>query len=122
MKEIKFDFETLLAYKKSLDYIDFVYNTCSDFPFKDNSSVTNPYMESANAIALHLSKSENATSDEFNRYLSDALNEVTNCAVYSSIACRRGYINESSDKLARIQLKELSKMIKRLQKNVPTLK
>ncbi len=55
---------------------------------------------------------------KFNRYLQIALDSTRECVVCTTIALRRKYISNDKDKIARLRLTELSKMITSLQKRI----
>ncbi|MBQ4820317.1 four helix bundle protein [Aquimarina sp. MMG016] len=118
MEEVKFNFENLIVYQKSLDFIDFVYETCEQFPRKEQYILASQFIRAANAIALNISEGAGSSDAQFNRYLQIALDSTRECVVCSTIAYRRKYILKDQDKFGRIQLAELSKMITSLQKHI----
>lgn len=118
MEDVKFNFENLIVYQKSLDFIDMVYDICSKFPKIETYILTSQYLRAANAIALNIAEGAGSSDAQFNRYLQIALDSTRECVVCSTIALRRSYIKEKQDRITRIQLAELSKMITSLQKHI----
>ncbi len=116
MQEIKFSFEDLIVYQKSLDFVDFVYNVCESLPKEEIYRLSSQYIRAANSIALNISEGSGNTDAQFNRYLQIALDSTRECVVCSTIATRRNYISKEIDDDARVKLAELSKMITSLQK------
>jgi four helix bundle protein len=122
MQEVKFNFEDLIVYQKSLDFVDLVYNTCDKFPKKETYILASQYIRAANSIALNISEGAGASDAQFNRYLQMALDSTRECVVCSTIATRRKYISGDQNKNVRIKLAELSKMITSLQKHLKNKK
>ncbi len=118
MEDVKFNFENLIVYQKSLDFIDMVYDFCSKFPKIETYILTSQYLRAANAIALNIAEGAGSSDAQFNRYLQIALDSTRECVVCSTIALRRSYIKEEQDQITRIRLAELSKMITSLQKHI----
>ncbi|HSO88567.1 MAG TPA: four helix bundle protein [Draconibacterium sp.] len=49
-----FDFETLELYKKSLDYVDFVYDCKKHFPKEELFGLTSQFRNAANSFSLNI--------------------------------------------------------------------
>lgn len=122
MQEVKFNFEDLIVYQKSLDFVDLVYDTCDKFPKMETYILVSQYIRAANSIALNISEGAGASDAQFNRYLQIALDSTRECVVCSTIATRRKYISDDQNKNTRIKLAELSKMITSLQKHLKNKK
>ena len=116
MKEIKFNFEELKVYQKSLDFVDVAYKVSSEFPKDEKYGLTSQFTRAAVSVALNIAEGSGDTNSQFNRFLKIALGSVKECVVCSTIAYRQKYINQDSDNLNRKKLEELSKMITSLQK------
>lgn len=116
MKEIKFKFEDLKVYSKSLDFIDIVYNTCDSFPDSERFGLTSQFTRAAISISLNIAEGSSDTDKQFNRFLQMALDSVNECVVCSTIAKRQNYITLEKNNKLREKLVELSKMITSLQK------
>ncbi len=86
MQEIKFSFEDLIVYQKSLD---FVYNVCESFPKEERYRLSSQYIRAANSVALNISECSGNNDAQFNRYLQIALDSTRECVVCSTIATRR---------------------------------
>ncbi len=116
MSEIKFAFEDLKVYEKSLDFIDMVYDITCLFPKEETYRLTSQFIRAANSIALNIAEGSGDTNAQFNRYLTMAANSMRECVVCSKIAQRQDYITKENEKKLREKLAELSKMIVGLQK------
>jgi len=116
MKDIKFNFEDLKVYQKSLDFIDFTYKTCNTFPKDEAYRLTSQFIRASTSIALNIAEGAGDTNAQFNRYLQIAIGSVKECVVCSTIAQRQKYITNELDLEIRGKLEELSKMITSLQK------
>ena len=49
-----FDFESLELYKKSLDYVDFVYQITKQFPTDEIYGLTSQFKRATNSISLNI--------------------------------------------------------------------
>ena len=85
-KEIKFKFEDLTLYQKSLDFINLVCITCNRFPSEKNYRLTSPFIRAANSIALKITKGSGDTNPQFCRFLRISLGSIKECVVCSTIA------------------------------------
>ncbi len=81
MQEVKFNFEDLIVYQKSLDFVDLVYDTCDKFPKMETYILVSQYIRAANSIALNISEGAGASDAQFNRYLQIALDSTRECVV-----------------------------------------
>ena len=116
MKEMKFKFEDLKVYNKALDFVDFVYITCDDFPKTEKYALSSQFTRAAVSIALNIAEGSSDTDKQFNRFLQIALDSVNECVVCSTISERQNYISIDKNNQLREKLVELSKMITSLQK------
>jgi four helix bundle protein len=116
MGELKFSFEDLKVYQKSLDFIDMVYDLTYSFPKEEVYKISSQFTRAANSIALNIAKGSGDTDAQFNRYLQIALNSIKECVVCDTISNRRNYIDDSTNLELRKNMVELSKMITSLKK------
>ena len=116
MKEIKFKFEDLKVYNKSLDFVDVVYKISENFPDSERFGLKSQFTRAAISISLNIAEGSSDTDKQFNRFLQMALDSVNECVVCSTIAKRQNYITFETDNDLREKLVELSKMITSLQK------
>lgn len=105
-----FDFESLELYKKSLHYVDFVYDTTLNFPKDELYGLTSQFRRAANSIVLNTGEGYGETIPLSLRYLRISRGSIRECLVCSSIAFRRKYIDEENYKKSRSKLVELSKI------------
>jgi four helix bundle protein len=113
-----FKFEKLVVYQKSLDYIDFVYETSGKFPSNEIFMLTSQYVRAAQSISLNIAEGACGTNAMFKRYLNISKGSIRECIVCTTVAFRRNYITDTIQKSSRIQLTELSKMISGLIKSL----
>jgi four helix bundle protein len=118
MKEIKFNFEDLKVYQKSLDFIDYAYNISEEFPKNEDYSLTSQFRRASLSIALNIAEGSGDTNAQFNRFLKISNGSIKECVVCSTIAKRRNYISQEQDYQSRLKLEELSKMTSGLQKHL----
>ena len=118
MREIKFKFEDLKLYQKSLDFIDYTYSVSEDFPKNEDYSLTSQFRRASISIALNIAEGSGDTNAQFNRFLNISNGSIKECVVCSTIAKRRDYISQEQDYKFRLRLEELSKMTSGLQKHL----
>jgi len=120
MKNVKFKFEDLQVYQKSLDFIDSSYIIIRKFPTSERYALASQYTRAAVSIALNIAEGSGDTNLQFNRFLQIAMGSVKECVVCVTIAKRQDYITVEQEKELREKLEELSKMITSLQKYLKT--
>lgn len=116
MEATKFNFEDLIVYQKSLEFVDSVYIVTKSFPKEERFALSTQFIRAAISVSLNIAEGSGDTNAQFNRYLQMALDSVRECVVCSSIAKRQNYISDEQNEDARKKLVELSKMITSLQK------
>lgn len=105
-----FDFESLELYKKSLDYVDFVYDCTKYFPKEELFGLTGQYRNAANSISLNIGEGYGESIPLALRYLRITRGSIRECLVCSTIAFRRKYMDETQYSESRERLVELSKL------------
>jgi four helix bundle protein len=105
-----FDFESLELYKKSLDYVDFVYDCTKLFPKDELFGLTSQFRNAANSIGLNIGEGYGESIPLALRYLRITRGSVRECLVCSTIAVRRKYMKEADYSKSRDRLIELSKL------------
>jgi len=116
MENVKFKFEDLTVYQRSLDFVDDVYGVTRKFPKEEIYGLASQYKRAAISIPLNIAEGAGDTDAQFNRYLQLAWDSTKECVVCSTIARRQGFISMDDDIDARIKLSELAKMTVSLQK------
>ncbi|MFT7899283.1 four helix bundle protein [Tenacibaculum ascidiaceicola] len=116
MKEIKFQFEDLKVYQKSLDFVDIVYKVSNTFPKEENYRLTSQFIRAATSVALNIAEGSGDTNPQFSRFLQIALGSVKECVVCVAIAKNQKYISIEEENNLRERLEELSKKISSLKK------
>lgn len=117
-KENVFNFEKLLVYQKSLDFIDGVYDITDKFPQNERFNLTDQYRRAATSIALNIGEGSGGTDKEFNSFLRISKRSMKECVVCTTIAYRRKYITLEEENLMRNRLVELAKMNSGLSKSI----
>lgn len=105
-----FDFESLELYKKSLDYIDFVYDITNSFPGEELFGLSDQIKRAANSIALNIGEGYGESVLLGLRYMRIVRGSIRECVVCSTVGFRRNWINDENYKLSRQKLTELSKL------------
>ena len=122
MSDIKFNFEDLKVYKKSLDFVDLVYNITKKFPQEENYRLTSQFIRAATSISLNIAEGSGDTNPQFSRFLKISMGSIKECIVCVTIAKNQKFISEKENIHLREKLAELSKMtsalIKYLKPNV----
>jgi len=105
-----FDFESLELYRKSLDYIDFVYKLIDHFPKEERFGLAIQLSNAANSIALNIGEGYGESIPLALRYLRITRGSIRECLVNSSISVRNGFITEKDYAESRRRLTELSRL------------
>ncbi|MCZ4695988.1 four helix bundle protein [Ancylomarina euxinus] len=105
-----FDFENLDLYKKTMFFIDMVYDLTAKFPKSELLGLSSQFTRAANSIALNLGEGFGETVALSLRYLRISRGSIRECVVCLEIAHRRCYISDEESVIARSLLVELSKM------------
>ena len=110
-KEEKFNFENLDVYKKSLDYLDFVYSLTGRFPDIEKYGLASQFQRAAQSVCLNIGEGSGGSKLEFQQFIRIARRSVRECVVCSTIATRRQYIQPPENIKSRKFCLELSKML-----------
>lgn len=113
-----FKFEKLVVYQKSLDYIDFTYETSGKFPANEIFMLTSQFVRAAQSISLNIAEGAGGSDAMFKRYLNISRGSIRECIVCTTVAYRRKYITDPIHKSSWMKLTELSKMISGLIKSL----
>ncbi len=106
-----FRFEDLRIYAKALDYINWLHQVVARFPQHHEKVLAEPFMDSAQAIALQLAEGSARNKAQFIYYLKMAKSSVRECVVYTEIASKLECMNDEEKDYSRTQLMEMTKMI-----------
>jgi four helix bundle protein len=113
---MKFNFEDLQVYQKSLDLVDAVYLITKQFPKGEIYGVTSQFRRAAVSISLNISEGSGGTKKEFLKFLRTASNSLKECIVCITVAQRQKFISAKDHDDLREKLVEISKMISGLKK------
>lgn len=114
----KFSFESLLVYRKALDYVDCVYEWTREFPKGEKYGLTSQFQRAAQSIALNIGEGSGGSKAEFRHFLKIARRSVRECVVCVTLARRRNYLSEKNEARSREMAVELSKMLSGLLKAI----
>lgn len=105
-----FDFESLELYKKSLDYIDFVYDITKTFPREELFGLSDQIKRAANSIALNIGEGYGESVLLGLRYMRIVRGSIRECVVCSTVGYRRNWISDENYQISREKLTELSRL------------
>jgi len=107
---MQFNFEKLIAYQKSLDLVDFVYDTTEKFPKAEQFSLTDQFRRAAVSVSLNIGEGSSGTKKESMNFLRISNRSVRECVVCTTIAHRRKYIPDEVHERSRKMLVEIAKL------------
>lgn len=89
-----FDFESLELYKKSLIYVDFIYDLVKQFPLDERYELISQFKRAAFSITLNVAEGYGESIPLSLKYLKTVRGSVRECLACTTIAFRRSYIDE----------------------------
>lgn len=107
---IQFNFEKLIVYQKSLDYVDFVYEVTANFPNSEKYSLVDQFRRAAISISLNIGEGSSGTKKEFINFLRISNRSLRECVVCITVSFRRKYIDNETHEKSRALLVELAKL------------
>jgi four helix bundle protein len=119
-KDEKFDFENLLVYQKSLEYVDFIHKLTAGFPNRETFILSDQIKRAAVSICLNIAEGSGGSKAEFQRFLTISRRSVRECIAATEIAYRQGFINLDERLVSREFCREISKMLNGLLKSIRT--
>ncbi len=109
--DLKFSFEDLGVYQKTLIYIDLVYEVTRNFPREEEYRIKAQFIRAAHSIALNVAEGSGGTSRENRNFIRIARRSVRECLVCSTICYRQFLINSETELQFRKMLDEISRML-----------
>jgi len=106
----QFDFEKLIVYQKSLDYVDFVYEITENFPKHEQEAIVDQFRRAAIRITVNINKAGKGTKKENINLLANSCRSVRECVLCTVIAFRRYHINEDLHDKSKLFLGEILKL------------
>ena len=118
MKDDVFNFENLEVYKKSLDFVNYVYNITAQFPKEERFVLVDQFRRAAVSISLNIAEGADSSSLQFKRYLRISKGSIRESIAIITLCKMRNYINNKIEQNLRNQCTELSKMLSGLIKTL----
>ncbi len=110
-KNSLFNFENLNVYKKSLNFVNIIYDITAKFPKEERFILIDQFRRAAISISLNIAEGYGASKLEFKRYLNIAKASIRECIALITLSKLRGYVDNSQEKDLRNYCVELSKML-----------
>lgn len=107
---MQFNFEKLITYQKSLNYIDFVYDITEHFPKNEQFSLVDQFRRAAVSISLNIGEGSSGTKKEFINFLRISNRSLRECVVCTTVSFRRKYITDEVHEKSRTLLVEIAKL------------
>jgi four helix bundle protein len=115
---VNFKFEDLQVYQKSLNTLDWVYESTTTFPKNEIYGITSQFRRAVVSIGLYIAEGSARSKKDFRRFLDIAQGSVLECVALIEISKRRNYLEESSVLRLRETFSEISKMISGLKRGI----
>jgi len=118
MKEELFNFEKLEVYKKSLDFVNSVYDVTSIFPKEERFVLVDQFRRAAVSISLNIAEGADSSNLQFKRYLKISKGSIRECIAIISLCRMRSYIADKQEHELRNQCSEIARMLSGLIKSL----
>ncbi|MBI2486616.1 MAG: four helix bundle protein [Deltaproteobacteria bacterium] len=116
---LRFDFENLEVYKKSMDFINRIYKVTKEFPREEIFGLTSQFRRAALSIALNIAEGSGRLKKlEKRRFYEIARASVFECVPIIEVSKNQGYIEKEDCKKLRDICAELGRMITGLMKSI----
>jgi len=118
MKEELFNFEKLEVYKKSLDFVNSVYDVTSIFPKEERFVLVDQFRRAAVSISLNIAEGADSSNLQFKRYLKISKGSIRECIAIISLCRMRNYIDKNKEQELRNHCSEIARMLSGLIKSL----
>lgn len=92
-EESIFNFERLEVYKKSLVFVNVVYDVTAKFPKEERFVLADQFRRAAISISLNIAEGTGSSSLQFKRYLRISKGSVKECIAIITLSRMRKYID-----------------------------
>ena len=92
-EESIFNFEQLEVYKKSLVFVNVVYDVTAKFPKEERFVLAEQFRRAAISIPLNIAEGCGQTKLQFKRYLNTAKGSIRECIAIITLSKMRRYIS-----------------------------
>jgi len=110
MSNDQFNFESLVAYQKAMDYVDFACGITKSFPAFEQFRLTDQFCRAGTSVPLNIGEGSAGTNKEFVSFLRISTRSINECLVCTTIAYRQKYISREMAQKSRAQLAELARL------------
>jgi four helix bundle protein len=112
------NYKDLIVWKKSVDFAVSIYQITQTFPKSELFGLTSQTQRAATSIAANISEGAGRNSDkEFVHFLSISLGSLYETETHLIIGQRIGYISLEKLEELSLQINEIDRMIRALQKS-----
>ena len=116
---VKFNFENLIVWQKSIDLCELIYKISKKFPSEEKFGLQSQIRRAAVSVGLNIAEgSGRTTKKDFRRFLHDSLGSLREVVSALHIALRLKYIASSSFIESYKLCTEISKMLYKLEQSL----
>jgi four helix bundle protein len=113
-----FNFEKLIVYQKSLNFVNEIYTDTKSWPKDLAYSITDQLRRASLSIALNIAEGASRTKIEFKRFITISRSSCHECIPILEIAHKQGIINLNRKEEWRTEIISLSKMLSKLRSSI----
>ena len=107
-----FNFEKLEVWHKAIAFADFVYDTTGTFPSDESFGLTNQMRRAAVSVSSNIAEGASRSSSiDYARFIEIATGSLFEVVSQSTIARRRGFLNEEDFRKIYATADEQSRML-----------
>ncbi len=111
MAGVRFEFENLVVYQKSLDFVKIVHRAVCRFPRDERYELSSQFRRAAMSICLNIAEGSGGSTAQFRHFIGIAYQSVCECVAATDVATRFGYCDSTQREFLRECLDELARML-----------
>jgi len=116
---MKFNFEKLIVWQKSMELVDLVYNQVKKFPKNENGVLVPQLLRAANSVPANIAEgSYRQSNKEFIQFLHIAKGSLSETLTLLEISSRRKYISKEENEKIRLLCKDIFNLLSALIKSL----
>ncbi|MFH1768097.1 MAG: four helix bundle protein [Candidatus Omnitrophota bacterium] len=109
---VRFDFEKLIVYNKSIDFVDKIFRFCDGLPYLLQSSIGDQLRRASLSIVNNIAEgSDKLSSKDKKRFFLYSLDSARECIPVLSICRRRNLISGNEEDSFREECKVICRML-----------